>query len=310
MPLRSPKPSSRPSATARQSRAAAAAGLCLDAEKRLGRRPGGAGRRRCRAGAGRDRRRQRLRAAGLAGERADAARQGAHARASPRWRSATRTISPRCGPISSRSPPTGSSRWRWSTRGSASWCGTASERLLGTNPMAFACPRPGRLPLVWDQASSVMAQGEVLLAARAWRAAAGGCRARRRGPADHATRGRCSTAARSMPFAGHKGSSIAFMIEIMAGALTGGCFGFEDRSARISRRADPESRADRDPDRPAAACPATAISSASRACSRRSPTSGVERLPADRRYARRERALRDGIEVSDRDWATLHELLA
>ena len=32
------------------------------------------------------------------------------------------------------------------------------------------------------------------------------------------------------PFGGHKGSSIAFMIEILAGALTGGPFGFEDRS--------------------------------------------------------------------------------
>ena len=43
-----------------------------------------------------------------------------------------------------------------------------------------------------------------------------------------------------LPFAGHKGSSIPFMIEILAGALTGGCFGFEDRSHEISRRADPE----------------------------------------------------------------------
>lgn len=34
----------------------------------------------------------------------------------------------------------------------------------------------------------------------------------------------------ALPFAGHKGSSISFMIEIVAGALTGGCFGLEDRS--------------------------------------------------------------------------------
>jgi LDH2 family malate/lactate/ureidoglycolate dehydrogenase len=38
--------------------------------------------------------------------------------------------------------------------------------------------------------------------------------------------------------------------------------------------------------------------------------SGVERLPADRRYAPRQRSLRDGITVSDRDWASLQELLA
>ena len=41
----------------------------------------------------------------------------------------------------------------------AVWDG--KRKILGTNPMAFACPRPGHKPLVWDQASSVIAQGEV-----------------------------------------------------------------------------------------------------------------------------------------------------
>ena len=39
------------------------------------------------------------------------------------------------------------------------------RKVLGTSPMGFACPRAGKPPLVWDQASSVMAQGDVLLAA-------------------------------------------------------------------------------------------------------------------------------------------------
>jgi len=38
--------------------------------------------------------------------------------------------------------------------------------------------------------------------------------------------------------------------------------------------------------------------------------SGVERLPAERRYARREQALRDGIAISNDQWARLRELLA
>src|SRR5262249_7866518 len=37
---------------------------------------------------------------------------------------------------------------------------------------------------------------------------------------------------------------------------------------------------------------------------------GVERLPAERRYARREQSLRDGSSVRDHDWETLQELLA
>jgi delta1-piperideine-2-carboxylate reductase len=47
----------------------------------------------------------------------------------------------------------------------AVWDG--KRKILGTNPMAFTCPRPGHKPLVWDQASSVIAQGEVLLAVQA-----------------------------------------------------------------------------------------------------------------------------------------------
>jgi delta1-piperideine-2-carboxylate reductase len=108
------------------------------------------------------------------------------------------------------------------------WGGT--RKVLGTNPMAFACPRPGHKPLVWDQASSVMAQGEVLLAAERGLALPEGV--------GLDSGGRATTDPRAvldggtlLPFGGHKGASIAFMIEILAGALTGGCFGFEDRSA-------------------------------------------------------------------------------
>jgi hypothetical protein len=45
----------------------------------------------------------------------------------------------------------------------AAWGGL--RPLTGTNAMAFACPRPDDPPLVWDQSSSVLSQGDVLLAA-------------------------------------------------------------------------------------------------------------------------------------------------
>jgi LDH2 family malate/lactate/ureidoglycolate dehydrogenase len=38
--------------------------------------------------------------------------------------------------------------------------------LYGTNPMGFAWPRQNKPPLVFDQASSAMASGEVMIAAR------------------------------------------------------------------------------------------------------------------------------------------------
>ena len=100
----------------------------------------------------------------------------------------------------------------------------SKRKVLGTSPMGFACPRPGKPPLVWDQASSVMTQGDVLLAAQRGEMLPEGV------GLDAA--GRPTTDPRAMlgggsalPSAGYKGSSIAFMIEIVAGALTGGCFG-------------------------------------------------------------------------------------
>lgn len=41
-----------------------------------------------------------------------------------------------------------------------------TKPLLGTNPLAFAWPRPGREPMVFDQASATMSRGDVQLAAR------------------------------------------------------------------------------------------------------------------------------------------------
>ena len=113
-----------------------------------------------------------------------------------------------------------------------------NRKLLGTSPMAFGCPRPGRLPLVWDQASSVMAQGDILLAAQRGEMLPEGVGLNADGrPTNdpHAVLGGGSI----LPFGNHKGSSIAFMIEIIAGAVTGGPFGFEDFRTNIPARRPP-----------------------------------------------------------------------
>jgi delta1-piperideine-2-carboxylate reductase len=182
------------------------------------------------------------------------------------------------------------------------------RKLLGTSPMAFACPRPGRLPLVWDQASSVMAQGELLLAAQRddILPEGVGLDAEGRPTTDpHAVLDGGSL----LPFGGHKGSSIAFMIEILAGALTGGPFGFEDRSHEYPGAQTPKAGQTViliDP----LLVPGNRYFERIEGLFEAVAASGVERLPAERRYARREQSLRDGITVSDRDWATLQGLLA
>jgi delta1-piperideine-2-carboxylate reductase len=182
------------------------------------------------------------------------------------------------------------------------------RKLLGTSPMAFACPRPGRLPLVWDQASSVMAQGEILLAAQRGRMVPEGI--------GLDSDGRPTTDPRAvldggsiLPFGGHKGSSIAFMIEILAGALTSGSFGFEDRSHEYPGAETPKAGQTMiliDPLR----VPGNRYFERIEGLFEAIAASGVDRLPAERRYLRRDQALRDGISVSNRNWTTLHELLA
>jgi delta1-piperideine-2-carboxylate reductase len=99
------------------------------------------------------------------------------------------------------------------------------------------------------------------------------------------------------------------MIEILAGALTGGPFGFEDRSHESPGAQTPEAGQTLiliDP----LLVPGNRYFERIESLFGAIAASGVERLPAERRYARRERSLRDGITVGDCDWATLHELLA
>jgi delta1-piperideine-2-carboxylate reductase len=182
------------------------------------------------------------------------------------------------------------------------------RKVLGTSPMAFACPRSGKPPLVWDQASSVMAQGEVLLAAQRGDILPEGVGLDADGQPTTDPRAVLDGGS-ALPFAGHKGSSIAFMIEIVAGALTGGRFGFEDRSgdypgAQTSKAGQTVILID--PLRVSGNRYFERIEGLFAGIAE----SGVDRLPAERRYQRRARALRDGIAVSDRDWARLQELLA
>ena len=112
-----------------------------------------------------------------------------------------------------------------------------------------------------------------------------------------------------LPFGGHKGSTIALMIEILAGALTGGCFGFEDRSGEYPGAQTPKAGQVViliDPTRVPRNFYFERIESLFAAIT----ASGVERLPAERRYAQRECSLRRGIVLSDRNWAILQRLLA
>jgi delta1-piperideine-2-carboxylate reductase len=180
------------------------------------------------------------------------------------------------------------------------------RKVLGTNPMAFACPRGDGPPLVWDQAASVRSQGEVLRARRAGRAVPPGVGVDSAGQPTEDPAAILDGGA-LLPFGGHKGAGIALMIEVLAAALTGGRFGFEDRSAAYPGAQT--SNAGQfvlliDPSRTAG----TGFSARIETLVAALREAGSERLPADARHARR-LAARDGIEIADSVHAELLTML-
>jgi delta1-piperideine-2-carboxylate reductase len=98
--------------------------------------------------------------------------------------------------------------------------------LFGTNPIAFAAPREGAEPLVFDLATSAMAHGDVQIAAREGQALPEGTGVDRDGSPTRSAAAVLDGGA-LQTFGGHKGSALSMMVEILAAALTGGNFSFE-----------------------------------------------------------------------------------
>ena len=100
-----------------------------------------------------------------------------------------------------------------------------TQPLYGTNPMAFAWPRENRPPMVFDQASSVSARGEIMLHQRDGKTLPDGWAI---DPDGNPTNDpKAALAGAQLPFGGHKGAAIAMMVELLAGALIGELLSFE-----------------------------------------------------------------------------------
>ena len=170
------------------------------------------------------------------------------------------------------------------------WGGHA--KIFGTNPIAFACPTGNADPFVFDMASSIMSQGDVLLARRAGRTLPEGVGVDVKGeptvdPAAVLDGGAL------LPFGGPKGSALAFMVEILAAALSGAELGFEEQSRA---RGETTSRSGQfvlvvDPARTAGDGFGARVAGLIEAIRE----SGATRLPSAHRYERRARAEREGI---------------
>ena len=104
-----------------------------------------------------------------------------------------------------------------------------TKPFYGTNPMAFGWPRPGKPPMVWDQATATQASGEVMIAAREGHELPPGVGIDKEG--NPSTDPNAVLEGCLLPFGGYKGASIALMIELLVGPLIGERCSFEAAAA-------------------------------------------------------------------------------
>jgi len=104
-----------------------------------------------------------------------------------------------------------------------------NKPIFGTNPIAFAWPRPGKSPVVFDMATAAMALGEVQIAAREGHSVPLGTGLDAAGKPttdpNEIVRGML------LPFGGYKGSAVALMVELLAAGAVGERFSFEAAEA-------------------------------------------------------------------------------
>jgi delta1-piperideine-2-carboxylate reductase len=174
---------------------------------------------------------------------------------------------------------------------------------FGTNPVSFAWPRKGRPPMVFDQASAAMARGEVMMAAQAGHEVPDGVGIDADGNPTNDPEAILKGA--QLPFGGYKGSSIALMVDLLAGPLIDEVTSIEageadngDGTAALGGELilalDPARFGGEDP-----------IGHAERLFARMLDEEGV-RLPGDRRLKARTETPEQGIEVPK----ALHERIA
>ena len=101
----------------------------------------------------------------------------------------------------------------------------ATQAFFGTNPLAFAWPRADDTPIVFDMATSRLAKGDVMLAARDGHDLPDGTGL---GP-DGMPSNDPNEVLKGvlLPFGGYKGSAISMMVELLSSALTGDQFSYE-----------------------------------------------------------------------------------
>ena len=175
----------------------------------------------------------------------------------------------------------------------APWGG--AKAVFGTNPLAFACPLPGRAPIVVDLALSKVARANIVGAKsrgeplpEGWALDAEG-----RPTTDPAA----ALKGTMVPLGDAKGTALALMVEILAAGLTGGCFAAE-ASSFLDAEGDPPGTGQLLITIDAAVFDAAAPERFVALAAAIEAQDGA-RLPGARRLALRARAASEGLSVPD-----------
>jgi (2R)-3-sulfolactate dehydrogenase (NADP+) len=183
----------------------------------------------------------------------------------------------------------------------APWGGATP--LFGTNPIAFATPREGRPPLVFDQATSVVAKVSIVAAAREGRPLPPGWALDAEG--QPTTDPEAALKGSMLPFGGVKGGALNLMVDLLAAGLTGA--NFSKDVPYYARTDGPPAGVGQfviafDP----GAFDEDYLSRIEGLFAAMLAQDGV-RLPGDRRLAARERTAREGVFVDETLLARIEE---
>jgi (2R)-3-sulfolactate dehydrogenase (NADP+) len=172
---------------------------------------------------------------------------------------------------------------------------------FGTNPLAFAAPRTGRPPLVVDQSSSVVAKVAVIDAHRRGVPLPSGWALD--GDGQPTTDADAAMAGSLCAIGAYKGVSLALLVDVLAGGLSGSNFSFEASSFGDCEGGPPRTAQTViaiDPGLLAGAAFAARVDTLCEAMQREPHVT----LPGDRRLAARERHQKE-VEVPSDLWALL-----
>jgi (2R)-3-sulfolactate dehydrogenase (NADP+) len=177
--------------------------------------------------------------------------------------------------------------------GMAPWGG--SQAVLGTNPVAFACPLPGRAPLVIDLSLSKVARGNIMTAKQrgekipeGWALDAAG---------KPTTDPEAALRGTMLPAGDAKGTALALMVELLAAGLTGANFAAE-ASSFLDANGPPPGTGQLIVAFDAGALGSNAVARFGALAASIEAQPGA-RLPGARRLAARQKAKAEGLAVSD-----------